>query len=87
MWNLLWETLFPLVGVLVVALLLVAAALLMVAICSSWRDRWIYNGGTCRANGLPWEVLTQSDGRVRLRAGGRERVVGNWMTFSGVVQR
>jgi|GEM_PF-2711527 len=56
-----------------------SALLLVVALISATIDRWRWNGGTCRRNGLPWRTIITPDGTVVLTAGSERARVGRWI--------
>ncbi len=60
-------------------MVLLLAAICWATFCCSWlRDRWIWNGGICRKTGLPWVVMQQANGRIKLRSLHVVKHIGRW---------
>jgi len=74
-----WDLAFRATVGLFLLLLVVSAVLMLVALVSYWRDRWLWNGGVCRQSGLSWNVLRCGDGRVKISCNNRSYYIGQWI--------
>lgn len=64
---------------LCVLLLCISSLIVATAVVSYLADKYIWNKGTCRKTGQPWDVFILSDGRVSLASNGHRRLIGRWV--------